>query len=755
LPLGSSSRAARRKTRAPFCSFQFSVFSFQPDEATRFVLLKTENSKLKTVVASVELMSVSAPQRHARATLLVVDDDARERERLRETFEAEGHRVIAAQDAPAALRALHKEPPDLILLDVEMPGVDGLALCRLLRAQGASKRLPIIVISARDDEERKVEAFAAGADDFVAKSAPRGELISRVSAHLGAAQRERALVGSNRELGFLADLGRGLLVALEPLQVARRVAGATYEAANAALCAAVFVTPDGEDDGDGFANDGRAKIAACVFDREGSAEGTRLVHLERLRAWLASSPTASALVEDRSQFFLRDGEHAVEYAAPLRFGGRAVGALVAAFDSVEARGETESRLIDAAAQQAALAAHISSLYEAARASSVSLAREVERRTAEAVAQRKFTEAIIDSLPVSLYAVDRDYRIVAWNRNRELGGQGVPRGLALGKNIFEVLTRQPRAVLEREFARAFETGEIARIEQESVLPDGTTRHWLVSKIPMRAEEGDAVTHVITVGEDITARVDANRAVARSEKLAAVGRLAAGVVHEINNPLATIAACAESLAVRVAEGAFGASKEVDDLREYLTLIRDEAFRCKSITNGLLDFSRNRAGQFAPVSLAEVIESAARLLRHQKRGGRRVEINTEVADDLAAVFGDAGQLQQVLIILAENGIDAMMEGGALRIRARNEGAGVRVEVADTGVGIPPENLAKIFDPFFTTKEIGRGTGLGLAVCYGIVHEHGGRVEVESAVGRGTTFTVTLPALRDEEVGGRVEKF
>src|ERR671921_51907 len=101
---------------------------------------------------------------------------------------------------------------------------DGLALCRLLRAQGAAKRLPIIVVSARDDESHKVEAFAAGADDFVAKGAPRG----------------RALLGSNRELGFLADLGRGLLVALEPLQVVRRTAGATYEAANAALCAAML-----------------------------------------------------------------------------------------------------------------------------------------------------------------------------------------------------------------------------------------------------------------------------------------------------------------------------------------------------------------------------------------------------------------------------------------------------------------------------------------------------------------------------------
>jgi two-component system NtrC family sensor kinase len=696
-------------------------------------------------------MPASASPQSRAATLLVVDDDEQSREFLRATFEGEGHRVVAAEDAPAALRALHKEPPDLIMLDVEMPGVDGLALCRLLRAQVAAKRLPIIFVSARDDEDRKVEAFAAGADDFVAKSAPRGELVSRVSAHLEAAHRERALVGSNRELGFLADLGRGLLLALEPLQVVRRAAGATYEAANAALCAAVIeVRATGESDAAVRSNGSDGGFAACVFDRDGSAEGARLVRLERLRAWLASSPVASALIEDEGEFFLRDEGHRVEYVAPLLFGGRAAGALVVAFDAREACGETESRLIDAAAQQAALAAHVSSLYEEARASSESLAREVERRTAEAVAQKKFTEAIIDSLPVSLYAVDRDRRIVAWNRNRELGGQGVPRGLALGKNIFDVLTRQPREVLEREFARAFSTGEIDRIEQESAAGDGTSRHWLVSKIPMRAD-GEEVTHVITVGEDITARVEANRAVARTEKLAAVGRLAAGVVHEINNPLATIAACAEALETRVKEGAFGESKDVEDLREYLALIRGEAFRCKSITNGLLDFSRNRAGEFAPVSLAQVINSAARLLRHQRRSTARVEITTEVANDLAPVSGDAGQLQQAIIILAENGIDAMQEGGTLRIGARNEGAlGVCVEVSDTGVGIPPEHVAKIFDPFFTTKEIGRGTGLGLAVCYGIVKEHGGHVAVDSAVGKGTTFTLTLPALVEDTSEG-----
>ena len=124
--------------------------------------------------------------------------------------------------------------------------------------------------------------------------------------------------------------------------------------------------------------------------------------------------------------------------------------------------------------------------------------------------------------------------------------------------------------------------------------------------------------------------------------------------------------------------------------------------------------------------------------------------MAESLPLVSGDVGQLQQAVIILAENAIDAMPEGGTLTLRTSREETGedesdaVVVEVGDTGQGIPPEIRERIFDPFFTTKEVGRGTGLGLAVCYGIVTEHGGRITVDSAVGRGTVFRISLPALQ-----------
>src|SRR5438105_12350607 len=201
----------------------------------------------------------------SNATLLIVDDEASVRRRLRQVFEGAGHRVLVAPDAPKALSLLHKEHCDLVMLDIEMPGVDGLALCRLLRAQAATKQLPVVIFSAKDDENRKVEAFAAGADDYIVKPSTPREILTRVSAHLETAQREWALVGSNLELRFLADLGKGLLRALDTEQIVRHVAGATFEGTGATLCAVAVYN-------------NQEQLAVCAFDREGSAEDISLIY---------------------------------------------------------------------------------------------------------------------------------------------------------------------------------------------------------------------------------------------------------------------------------------------------------------------------------------------------------------------------------------------------------------------------------------------------------------------------------------------
>jgi len=240
--------------------------------------------------------------------------------------------------------------------------------------------------------------------------------------------------------------------------------------------------------------------------------------------------------------------------------------------------------------------------------------------------------------------------------------------------------------------------------------------------------------------VTMRVEAIHAVSRAEKLAAVGRLAAGVVHEINNPLATIAACAEALEQRTSEGAFEGCDGLDDLNEYLGLIKSEAFRCKSITTGLLDFSRIRTGDRHPLDIGEILRSSANLISHQKRG-ENIKIELDIAENTPLVNADGGQVQQAVIALATNAIDAMPDGGSLRFRTYPQHNSVAIEIEDTGVGIPTEDMSKIFEPFFTTKEVGKGTGLGLAVCYGIITDHSGRLSVRSNVGKGTTFTILLP--------------
>ncbi|MEP7037310.1 MAG: helix-turn-helix domain-containing protein [Acidobacteriota bacterium] len=165
-----------------------------------------------------------------------------------------------------------------------------------------------------------------------------------------------------------------------------------------------------------------------------------------------------------------------------------------------------------------------------------------------------------------------------------------------------------------------------------------------------KETNEITHVITFGEDVTMRVEAIHAAGRAEKLAAIGRLAAGVVHEINNPLATISACSESLESRVSEGVYGESEDVDDLREYLGLIRSKAFCCKSITNGLLDFSRGRTGNRFLINIAEVLKSSARLVTHQKRG-ENIKIKLEIADEMPTALHEV-EKQQILMALEQTG-------------------------------------------------------------------------------------------------------
>jgi two-component system NtrC family sensor kinase len=371
-----------------------------------------------------------------------------------------------------------------------------------------------------------------------------------------------------------------------------------------------------------------------------------------------------------------------------------------------------------------------------------LETEVVERTRQIDRERRVTERIIDSLPVGLYVIDRDYRISVWNRKRETGMQGVSREEAIGRTIFEILHRQPASVLRREFDEVFATGRLQIFQMESTA-SGELRTYRISKIPMRLDDGP-VTHVITVGEDVTDWREAQERFSQAEKLAAIGTLAAGVMHEINNPLATIAACAEGLEYSLAE-------IPPALREGLQLIQSEVQRCKGIVDSLLDFSRPKAGDKALVDVNAAIERTLFILKHHSRF-KKLQVQVELDRSLGAVVrANEEQLVQVFMSLLINAMDAMREQGTITLRTKwgADAQSVVAEVVDQGEGIRRADLPKIFEPFFTTKAPGRGTGLGLSICYAIVAEHGGRIEVDSTPGEGSVFRIVLP--RSDEQGER----
>ena len=370
-----------------------------------------------------------------------------------------------------------------------------------------------------------------------------------------------------------------------------------------------------------------------------------------------------------------------------------------------------------------------------------LTGEVARSAQQVEVERRLTARIIDSLPLGLYVVDRDYRVQAWNSNREMGSQGVSRGAAMGKLIFEVLHKQPPDALRAEFDEIFDSGRMQQFNIESEA-SGSPRTYRITKIPMRLEDG-VVTHVISIGEDITEWSAAQERWAQSEKLAAIGQLAAGVMHEINNPLATVAACAEGLSLRIEDMRRAGARVPDNTDEYTKIIDQEVQRCKRIIDSLLTFSRPRSVDKKPTSLNAVIEQSLFLLKHHARF-KRLKLQTILDPELEEIPANAEQLIQVFIALLINAADAMNEQGVITLRTRrgvSDAEAVIAEVIDEGSGMSRTELTKIFEPFYTTKPPGRGTGLGLSVCYSIIAAHSGRIEVDSAVGAGSTFRVMLP--------------
>ena len=365
-----------------------------------------------------------------------------------------------------------------------------------------------------------------------------------------------------------------------------------------------------------------------------------------------------------------------------------------------------------------------------------LYQEQQQHAAELELLKEFNESIVESINVGLIAVDLYGRITRLNSALEEMfslGRDEAIGLSVEDLFVEDFADTLKQVLGPDGWQLRQTRQIYKLH--TATRAGRSLVLNIALAPLCADSREQ-TGALVVFEDVTERLQLEDQLQQREKLSSIGMLAAGVAHEVNTPLTGVSSYTQML--------LGMLPKNDPKHALLEKVSRQADRASEIVNNLLNFSRTgSAAEFAGLDIHRVLDDTLQLLEPQLRRSQ-IEIIRDYGDNLPKVHGNSVKLQQVFTNLILNARDSIANGnGRITLATRNgEDDGLLViEVADTGVGIAPEDVAKIYDPFFTTKGVGRGTGLGLAVTYGIVQEHDGHISVSSTPGRGTTFRITLP--------------
>jgi PAS domain S-box-containing protein len=357
----------------------------------------------------------------------------------------------------------------------------------------------------------------------------------------------------------------------------------------------------------------------------------------------------------------------------------------------------------------------------------------QERAAELKLLKEFNESIIESINVGLLAVDLDGRVTRLNSALE-HILDLRRDAAVGRLVEELFSEDfadtLKQVLGKDGWRLKEIRNIYKLHTATRANRALVLN--IALAPLQDAQGQ--TGALVVLEDVTARISLEEQLQQREKLSSIGLLAAGVAHEVNTPLTGVSSYTQML--------LGMLNETDPKHALLQKVRTQAERATNIVNNLLNFSRTgSATEFAEIDVARVLDDTLQLLEPQLRRSQ-IELVRRYDNDAPEAYANAGKLQQVFTNLILNARDAIPDGGRIIVSTGTaEDGSLLVEITDTGIGIAPENVAKIYDPFYTTKGVGQGTGLGLAVSYGIVQEHAGRISVDSTPGQGTTFRITLP--------------
>ncbi len=355
---------------------------------------------------------------------------------------------------------------------------------------------------------------------------------------------------------------------------------------------------------------------------------------------------------------------------------------------------------------------------------------VKERTREIEETKQYLENLLENANDVIYTLDLDQQFTYVNS--KVNAWGYRKDDLIGRPYLSLLSRRHRG---RRLKNTLDIGAKQVYEVEVVTRSGEVRAVMVSVSPLQGADGE-ILGVLGIARDMTETKKLERQIRHAEKLASIGQLAAGVAHEINNPLGGILNCLYNLR----KGTPSPARQ----EEYWASMEHGVRRVQKIVRQLLDFSQQHEPAFSPADINRIVDQVLGLTTHLFMPNR-IRLETFPTYDVPPVMVDRHMIEQVLMNLILNAVQAMKNGGVLTIRTSVAEGICRVDVTDTGSGIPASVLPRVFDPFFTTKGEGEGTGLGLSVNLGIVERHGGKILVESEVGKGTTFTLCLPVSRE----------
>ena len=639
------------------------------------------------------------------ATVLVIEDNATNMTLAAFLLRSAGHAVLSARDAEAGLALARDEQPDLVLMDIQLPGMDGLEATALLKRNDATRAIPVIALTAlamKGDEER---IRAAGCDGYIAKPMQYPDFLTTVAAQLGRTMSPNpAGAGHPARILIVDDEPQDRLL-LKVLLAAEGHLALTAAGGAAALDMVAAEPPDlilldlVMADIDGYqvadqlkGNPATRNIPVILVSALGDRE-------TRLRGLLVGAEDILTKPVDRAELCAR-----VRNLLRLKAHG----------DSQD----TYSKLLEG---------------------------EVGSSGAALVESERLYRSTFDAAPVGIVHADLDGHWLRVNqRLAEL--LGYSREELQNRFVLELIESDQGAG-ETEAFRSMASGALGRhvLDEKRYRRRDGSFMWARVNIAVHSRPDGRPRHFILVIEDITERRALEAQLRQASKMDAIGRLAAGVAHDFNNLLAVILGCAEL----VASDAVTANRHGDDLGE----ISKAARRAAGLTQQLLAFSRQQVLLAAPLDVNRLITDMAGMLG--RLIGKDIEVALSLAPELSLALVDRSQLEQVMMNLVVNARDAMPDGGKVTIATATveletssfpgavvpPGPYVMLAITDTGSGMSKETERRLFEPFFTTKEIGHGTGLGLSTTYGIVKQSKGFIWVHSELGRGTTFKVYLP--------------